>query len=48
MVNEVKLAEGIAEPMGDGVFVLLQASDEGPQSVVLTADDLRRLLAAVA
>lgn len=46
MTNDlnIKLADGSAENMGEGVFVVLQKSDRGPQSVVLTVEDLRRLL----
>ncbi len=41
------LADGIAQHMGDGVIVLCQKDTErGPQSVVVTEADLRRLLAA--
>ena len=44
MMNEVRIAEGVAEYMGDGVFVLCQNSEQGPQSVMVTEEDLRRLL----
>ena len=47
-MNEVQMAEGVAQHMGEGTFVLCQQSDEGSQSVVVTEDDLRRLLAQVA
>ncbi len=43
----VKLADGVAISMGDGVFVLTQDSDNGPQDVVVTADDLRAMLATI-
>lgn len=39
---------GVAESMGEGVFVLCQPSDEGPQNVVVTVEDLRRLVQAAA
>lgn len=47
MSKEVKLLDGgTAHYMGDDVFVLVQQSEKGPQSVAVTGDDLRRLLAA--
>ena len=46
-MNEVQLSEGVAEYMGDGIFVLCQPSDQGPQSVAVSLDDLERLRAAV-
>jgi len=42
----VVLDDGHAEVMGDGMFVLFQTVDGVPQSVVLSEDDLRRLLGA--
>jgi hypothetical protein len=42
--HEIAIEDGRAVPMGDGTFILLQQSDLGPQSVVLTADDLQRLV----
>lgn len=44
---EVKIEGGLAIHMGEGAFALLQDCEDGPQSVVVTADDLRRLLAAL-
>lgn len=44
MNTSVRIENGEGEHMGEGVFVILQQSEEGPQSVVVTADDLRRLL----
>lgn len=42
---EVKIMDGgVAEYMGDGIYVLLQKSEDGPQSVAITVDDLRSLL----
>lgn len=41
------LSNGVAENMGEGVFVVFQEDDRGvAQSVVLTAKDLEALLAA--
>lgn len=47
MKNNIKLGDGDAVPMGDGVFVLCQRDELGvPQNVVVKRDDLERLLAA--
>lgn len=35
----------VVENMGEGVLILLQKSDRGVQNVVLTLEDLKRLLA---
>lgn len=44
----IKLRDGQAELMGEGVAVVLQKDERGQaQSVVLTPEDLRALLAAV-
>jgi hypothetical protein len=49
MQTELELNEGEAQHMGDGVFVLLQRDERGrPQNVVVTKDDLQRLLALAA
>ena len=45
--GDIDLIDGCAVSMGEGTFVVLQESDEGPQSVVLTGDDLRAMLAVV-
>lgn len=45
MSTEVKIEAGLAIHMGDDAFTLIQDAEDGPQSVVVTADDLRRLLA---
>ena len=47
MVQSIKIADGTVENMGDGVVIVSQPSDEGPQNVVLTVEDLRGLLAAL-
>lgn len=45
-MTNLQLADGAAAHMGDGVFVLCQADAErGPQSVVVTLEDLQRLAA---
>lgn len=45
MTTEVKLKDGVAVHMGEGVFTVLQRDERGrPQNVVLTEDDLRQLL----
>ena len=45
MKHAVKLSDGEAQHMGEGVFVLLQRDERGrPQNVVVTEDDLRRIL----
>lgn len=44
MAHEVQLADGVAVSMGEGVWVVSQVSDDGPQSVVVTLEDVRRLL----
>ncbi|EJL35291.1 hypothetical protein [Novosphingobium sp. AP12] len=45
MKTEIKLNDGEAQHMGHGVFVLLQRDEYGrAQNVVVTEDDLRRLL----
>ena len=46
MAHEVQLADGVAVDLGEGVFIITQASDQGPQSVVVTMDDILRLLEA--
>ncbi|MBV1690870.1 hypothetical protein KRR38_25120 [Novosphingobium sp. G106] len=49
MQNNIKLGDGDAVPMGDGVFVVCQRDERGvPHSVVITRGDLERLLAAEA
>ncbi len=45
-VEFIQLVDGEAQPMGDGVFVVCQTSDEGAQNVVLTKADLEALLSA--
>lgn len=47
MPKSISLTDGTAELMGEGVAVVLQASDQGPQNVVLTTADLRAMLAAM-
>jgi hypothetical protein len=47
MANSIELTDGTVELMGDGVAVVLQASDQGPQNVVLTVADVRALLVAL-
>jgi hypothetical protein len=44
---EVDIEAGLAVHMGDGAFALVQHSEDGPQIVTITGDDLRRLLAAL-
>jgi transcriptional regulator with XRE-family HTH domain len=44
--DRINLADGEAEHMGDGVFVLFQTVDGAVQTVVLLPADLERLLAA--
>lgn len=44
----IALQDGQAQLMGDGVAVLLQRDERGrAHSAVVTADDLKRLLAAL-
>ncbi|MBB3693024.1 hypothetical protein [Sphingomonas sp. BK580] len=40
----VALDDGYAEAMGDGMFVLFQEVDGEAQSLVLSEEDLRRML----
>jgi hypothetical protein len=41
----VELVDGVAESMGGGTFIVVQADEHGvPQTVVLQEDDLRRML----
>ncbi len=47
MLNSISLTDGTAELMGDGVAIVLQESDQGPQNVVLTVGDLKAMLAAI-
>lgn len=47
MANSITLNDGTAEFMGDGVAMVLQDSDQGPQSVVLTVADLKVMLTAL-
>ncbi len=48
-MTEVQLNEGVAQHMGEGVFVLCQKDERGrPQSVVVTEEDLRVLLGLLA
>jgi len=42
----IDLTDGKAAVMGEGVIVVLQSSEDGPQSVVLRRTDLEALLAA--
>jgi hypothetical protein len=42
----IDLVDGEARSMGEGVFVLLQNSEDGPQSIILQRSDLEALLAA--
>lgn len=43
--KSIKLSAGSsAEDMGCGVFILSQGSEHGPQSVVITLKDIRRLI----
>ncbi|MBX7482841.1 hypothetical protein [Qipengyuania qiaonensis] len=47
MPTEVKMLDGLAQPMGEGVFVLCQTDAErGPQSVVVTLEDLQQIIDA--
>lgn len=41
---DMRMDDGSAHYMGDDTFVLCQPSDQGPQSVVVTMSDLRKLL----
>lgn len=41
----VALQDGEARAMGDGVFVVVQDTEEGTQSIVLQRSDLEALLA---
>lgn len=44
--NMIHLQDGIAECMGQGLFIVFQTDDQGvPQSLVLTETDLRIMLA---
>jgi transcriptional regulator with XRE-family HTH domain len=43
--DRINLADGEAEHMGDGVFVLFQTVDDEVQTVVLMPADLERLIA---
>ncbi len=48
MTKTIKLTDGAAELMGDGVAVVMQRCDfEGAKDVVLTVPDLKALLAAM-
>ena len=45
MTTDIRLNDGTAQYMGEGVFVLCQRDEHGtPQSVTLTREDLERLL----
>jgi hypothetical protein len=45
--QQIDLADGVAVPMGEGVFVICQKDERGAaQSVVLTGEDLTRLVGA--
>ncbi len=45
----IPLLDGVAEVMGEGLFIVIQPDEFGViQSVVLTPDDLRAMLAAAA
>jgi hypothetical protein len=47
MVADIELDDGQATHVGDGVFVVFQNDERGgAQSVVITENDLRALLAA--
>ena len=47
MIEErIMLADGEAERMGEGCFVLMQETPEGVQSIVVQRSDLEALLAA--
>lgn len=39
----IKLGDGVAHHMGEGVFVICQPSDQGPQNVVVTLEDFKTL-----
>lgn len=46
MTTEMTMRDGMAQPMGEGVFVLCQTDAErGPQSVVVTLADILSLAA---
>lgn len=46
--SAISLHQGEAHHMGDGVFVLLQRDEKNqPQSVAVTAHDLRTLLGSL-
>jgi hypothetical protein len=44
--GDIELVDGCAVSMGEGVFVVTQGSDDGPHNVVITKDDLLKLLEA--
>jgi len=45
MTYSIKLDDGAAENMGEGVIVITQRDEAGqPQNVVVTREDLLRLL----
>ncbi len=43
--DRISLADGEAEHMGEGVFILFQTVDDIVQTVVLLPNDLERLIA---
>jgi hypothetical protein len=47
MLNSITITDGTAELLGEGVAVVQQGSEEGPQNVVLTVADVRDLLVAL-
>jgi hypothetical protein len=42
--DRIELSDGEAEVMGDGVFIILQAFEGQNQSVVLSYEDLEKLM----
>lgn len=45
MTDTIELLDGDAVSMGEGVVTVRQNSEYGPQSIVLTVEDLQRLIA---
>lgn len=44
MSDTIDLIDGDAVLMGEGVVAIRQTSEYGPQSIVLTVEDLRKLI----
>lgn len=45
MTDTIELLDGDVVHMGEGIVAVRQTSEYGPQSIVLTVDDLQRLIA---